>query len=182
MHFSSTKEKNEYFEKLYDTHSKLAFAHAYRVHKNRERSLDTVNDAFLKIWKALDSIKDPDKIAAYIVVATRHTALNNEELWKKKTGRDISREDAYTELEESVFVPSPASLVEIEEDIAHIRSLINELDYKYSNVLILNLWNGLTPEEIAGLLGCPVKTVYTRLNRGKKIIKKKLEEERSRFK
>ncbi len=181
MIFANDKEKESYFTRIYDENYRLAVAHAYKIHKNTERAKETVNDAFLKIWRLLDSIDNPDKIKAYIITAVKHTALNNEEKYQSKESRDISREALYNELDEDINTPVPDTEAEITEGILYILTRINELDEKYSVVLILNLYNELSPEEISKFLDCPVKTVYTRLDRGKKLLKKLLNEERSRF-
>ena len=54
---------------------------------------------------------------------------------------------------------------------------IENLDPVYSVTLLLKYERGLSPKEIAEMMEIPEKTVYTRLSRGKKMLRDALKGE-----
>ena len=54
---------------------------------------------------------------------------------------------------------------------------IENLDPVYSTTLLLKYERGLTPAQIAEMMEIPEKTVYTRLSRGKKMLRDALKGE-----
>ncbi|MGN0149415.1 MAG: RNA polymerase sigma factor, partial [Clostridia bacterium] len=71
---------------------------------------------------------------------------------------------------------NPADIVVNQENIQYIYLQIKSLKKIYSDVLLLHLKFHFTPEMISDTLHINIKTVYTRLNRGTKLLRKKLEE------
>ena len=59
--------------------------------------------------------------------------------------------------------PSPELVAESAELAAHVRSLVDRLSPKKRTVLVLHDLEGVSPKEIAKLVGAPVLTVRTRL-------------------
>ena len=89
-----------------------------------------------------------------------HFSSNQEELYMQKT-----------EEEPSVALNIQQLLDSIEnEQLLHI---LMETDKKTLQILLLKMW-GFSVREIAGQMGPPEKTIYTRVERLKKKIKKVL--------
>ena len=89
-----------------------------------------------------------------------HFSSNQEELYTQKT-----------EKEPSVVLNIQQLLDSIEnEQLLHI---LMETDKKTLQILLLKMW-GFSVREIAGQMGMPEKTIYTREERLKKKIKKVL--------
>ena len=89
-----------------------------------------------------------------------HFSSNQEELYTQKT-----------EKEPSVVLNIQQLLDSIEnEQLLHI---LMETDKKTLQILLLKMW-GFSVREIAGQMGMPEKTIYTRVERLKKKIKKVL--------
>ena len=60
--------------------------------------------------------------------------------------------------------------LELKEKYAKIVKAIEKLDEKYSITLYYAFCKEMTPNEIADMMGINIKTVYTRLARGKKLL------------
>ena len=60
-------------------------------------------------------------------------------------------------------------------ELADIQRALRELKEPYRQVCRLCLMEERSPEEAAASLGRPVKTVYTQLSRGKKLLREALE-------
>ena len=89
-----------------------------------------------------------------------HFSSNQEELYKQKT-----------EEEASVALNIQQLLDSIENE--QLLQILMETDKKTLQILLLKMW-GFSVREIAGQMGMPEKTIYTRMERLKKKIKKVL--------
>lgn len=66
-------------------------------------------------------------------------------------------------------------MAELPPDHSEVLTAVLELPKKYKEVIYLHYYEGYTAPEIGALLGRNVNTVYTLINRGKTLLKKKLE-------
>lgn len=89
-----------------------------------------------------------------------HFSSNQEELYTQKT-----------EEEASVALNIQQLLDSIENE--QLLQILMETDKKTLQILLLKMW-GFSVREIAGQMGMPEKTIYTRMERLKKKIKKVL--------
>ena len=71
-------------------------------------------------------------------------------------------------LEQDVETEDFVERIEVRERYRAVVDAIKRLDDKYSNALYLHYVMEKSVKEVAVLLGVPEKTVYTRLERGKK--------------
>ena len=67
--------------------------------------------------------------------------------------------------------------VDIQMMYEDVVKAIDDLDPVYSTTLLLKYERGMTPDQIAEQMDIPVKTVYTRLSRGKKLLRDALKGE-----
>src|SRR5262249_29236201 len=67
--------------------------------------------------------------------------------------------------------PEPAVLQEVRLAVDEELRLLPE---KYRTPLVLSYLKGLTNHEVAGQLGCPVGTIFTRLARGRDMLRARL--------
>ena len=65
----------------------------------------------------------------------------------------------------------------IPEDHRAVLEAVLELPKKYKDAVYLHYYEGLTAPEIGTILGKNVNTVYTLLNRGRDLLREKLEKE-----
>jgi protein involved in polysaccharide export with SLBB domain len=65
-------------------------------------------------------------------------------------------------------------MVEIDETSRIIRDEVVRLPEKYRAVTVLCYWEGLSQEQAAAHLGCPIGTVRSRMARGKELLRKRL--------
>ena len=94
----------------------------------------------------------------------------------------------FVEIEDTVLFATtrddssdPADIIVNDDTIDYIHNKIKELGDKYSDVMLLKYKYDYTPEEIAELTGINLKTVYTKLSRGREILKSKLSKERGDY-
>lgn len=172
------KTEQEKIQYLYDTfHKDLMRFAKYRL-KNAGMpnyatdAEDAVQNAFVKIakyGKAIDLQEDLKKIKAYLFTVVRNEVAN---IVKEYTYFDDIDEMPNVLPEEDFF-----EKLQIRERYEQVVNVIKELDEKYSITLYYRYEKELSAEEIAELMGLSVKTVYTRLERGRRLVLEKLGDE-----
>lgn len=171
--FSKSKEKNSEnerkIEKLYEKYNRLMYVVVYNILKNHEDSEDVVIESWEKIIRHLDKIGEIDcqETKSFIVIITERTAID---FYRKRKKRDNIRvlTDEYEM--SPYFVTKDKALDNIE-----LHQIMENIPKKYSEVLILYYVNGFSGKEIADLLGIKEAAVMARLSRGRKHLRKELE-------
>ncbi|MCM1579496.1 MAG: sigma-70 family RNA polymerase sigma factor [Ruminococcus sp.] len=164
-----SQDGREKFTAVYELYGKLMFKTAALILHNESIAKETLQDCFLKIAENISIFPEvPSKRAkALAVIMARNKAVDN-----------LKRE--HTEKIVPIAEDEPVSkdlTDEIMSDIGY-KNLVEEimsLDDIYSDILSLRLIYEYTVEEISSLLGIPESTVRSRIYRGRKILKEKLE-------
>jgi RNA polymerase sigma factor, sigma-70 family len=162
----SDKEK---FTKLYYTYNKFMFSLAMSILHNHALAEETVQDCLLKLAQNMQNVPDvPSKKAqAFIAIMVKNKARNNLELEHHKDTEPI---------EDHEFI-SDRMIDEIVTDFGYKRIVqeIEGLDSIYRDVMVMKYVLEKSTNDISELLQIPLRTVETRLYRGRKILKEKLE-------
>ena len=133
---------------------------------------DVVQNAFIKIStyiKQIDIEVHPKELRAYLLSIASNEATNYIRGQKPCEGID----DYAEILIDTEFIDSLRANDSYEDVVKVIRSM----DEKYSTVLLYWLRGGLSATQIAEFMGVPVKTIYTRVERGMKKLHDALEKE-----
>ncbi len=151
-----------------------------KVSGEEELIHDAVQEACLRISRSLDSVKNPERLRFFIGRTARNPAFNilrkkrriaeNESSMSDEDLANIDSGNIYRLIESN-----PEKLMlkkEINEALALALDTIKDL---YSEPLIYHYFHDRDPKEIAKILGVSVDTVYTRLRRGKALLRKELE-------
>lgn len=145
---------------------------AYRILGNREDSEDAVMDAVVRMAKniaKLEMLEDGELIALSLIY-TRHTAID---IYNRKLREPIPVEKMEDPAEEDSD-PAEISILGSLEDMVY--RLLLEMPTGMRDVMNLSVHYGMGNREIAEALGLSEGTVRTRLSRGRKWLKAKLEE------
>lgn len=126
---------------------------------------DVVQNAYIKIStyiKKIDIHAQHRELKAYLLSIVSNETTNF--LRGLKPFQDI---DDYAEsLQDTEFIDS----LQVNDQYEEVVRAIQNMDEKYSTTLLYRLRDELTISEIAQLMDVPEKTVYTRLNRGTKLL------------
>ncbi len=133
---------------------------------------DTVQRSFIKIAKYLGSINfnvGDGPLKSYIF-----SVVTNE---ARETRKEYTHTDDIEEYAEKLTDDEFILSMQIHERYEQVVAAIRRMDDKYSTILLFRFCEEMTIPEIAQLLELPEKTVYTRLERGKKILLETIEKE-----
>ncbi|MAD33471.1 MAG: RNA polymerase subunit sigma-24 [Planctomycetes bacterium] len=149
-------------------HADSLKAYAGRLLGDAVAAEDVAQDAFLALYRHLNQVP----AAAYrpwLFRVARNLCLDQlrRRKFKMSLFRDLERDD------ENPFTPAdasscqPDSLAEAREAQNAIEAAIRELPTKFREAFLLCEVEGMSYEDAAAVMGCPVKTVSTRLFRAR---------------
>lgn len=169
------------FEFLYDTTKNNKYYLALKYVKDEEAAKDVLQEAYIRAWKNLDKLKEPEKFDSWLAQIVVNTAKNELEK-RNHTPLDLRMESG--EEEDAEIMDQAVSVWENEPELEYtkeetrqlVHELIDALSDEQRLVVIVFELEGLTTKEIAEQLGCPEATVKSRLRYGRNNIKTKAEE------
>jgi RNA polymerase sigma-70 factor (ECF subfamily) len=142
-----------------------------QVYGHTEFAEDIVQEALLIAFKALPTIDEPTKFAAWLYAITRHAALRMSQSESRKNQNRVDLDELL--LTQSAALARP--FVEAETfETAWVRAAIAELGEDYRLILQLRFYDEMSLKRIASFLSLPLSTVKWRLHRAKQLLKEKL--------
>ena len=161
--------------RLYDRYVGYTMSTALRYVPNRDRAADVVQDAFLKILTSLQafSYRGEGSLRAWVTRITANQALDS----LKQDMRNHQLLTTEADLPPQQLQNLPAD----EPDVAGLppdvlMSLIGKLPPGYRAVLNLHVFEGLTHNEIADLLGIKPDSSASQFLRAKRMLAKLINE------
>ncbi len=162
----SDKDK---FTEIYNKYNILMFKVAMSVMHNEALAKETVQDCLLKIAMTITDFPavGTKKAKAFVVIMVRNKALDNLEL---------EHIDKNVPIDESEVISNDI-ISEILSDMGykHLVQEILNLDIIYRDILALRLIYEYSIEEICSLFDISENTAKSRIYRGRKILKERLE-------
>lgn len=164
------------FEAFYDRFERRAFSLAYRVIGERSAAEDTVQEAFLSIWKSGERY-DPTRgsAGAWALGIVRNRAIDTLRSKASRTPTLDSDDDGV--LESRPSENRTDEQVMRRETQHEVRTVISELPEKQSKVIDLAFFGGFSQSEISSMLDLPLGTVKGRMRLGLEKIRGGLVEE-----
>lgn len=161
------------FEMLILKYQSRLFAISMNVVKNRELAEDITQEAYLKAFQKLDTLKNQEQFFPWIKRIALNIALNHFE--KEKRVMDVENEDDEVSFFENIASgESPEELTVKEELHRYVRSFVEALPDKLRVVIVLREIEDMSYEEIAEMMNIPLGTVRSRLFNARQIIKDRL--------
>ncbi|HVI70148.1 MAG TPA: RNA polymerase sigma factor [Pyrinomonadaceae bacterium] len=130
---------------------------------------DVAQESLLLAFKALPSIEEPRRFAAWLSAITRHRALRFSKIGDKHVSKRVALDEALLEKIEALARP----LADKERDEAMIKALDN-LPSDYAMPLRLRFLDDMPLNRIAAFMGVPLSTVKWRIHHGKKLLRAKM--------
>ena len=144
---------------------------AFKFVKDVQIAEDIVQDSFIKAFKALESFREDSSFYTWIYRITVNTSKNFLVSKKRKSellNSDLSEEASY-EIE-PVETYSPEDFLQATQLKKVITETIDQLGEDTRTALTLRELDGLSYEQIADVVNCPVGTVRSRIFRGREVI------------
>jgi RNA polymerase sigma-70 factor (ECF subfamily) len=170
------------FDELVERHQSKVINMCYGMLSDREDAYDAAQEVFLRVYRHIGSFKGQSSLSTWIyriVVNVCSDALRKR---GKTIVTSLSEEDGDKPvLEIADDSPSPDEAAQRNETVEMVRAAIAKLKDEYREVVLLCDIEGMSYDEAAEAIGCPMGTVKSRLNRARKSLRKILSEKRELF-
>ena len=172
------EQDRSFVEWIYETYEKKMYADALEILKDHHDAEDCVHEAVRKIIDALPSFRDAEdkgSLGGLVAITCRNCAVNMFRKRERLQEHVVSigdlmevvpsfkTENLYDEADDA------RKIVISEENCRYIQSLIESLDEKYRDVLLLRC-KGLSYAQIGTLLGITEETARQRMVRGRRLL------------
>jgi RNA polymerase sigma-70 factor (ECF subfamily) len=151
------------------------YALAYRVIGREEDARDVCQETFLRAFRALSGFRGQAKFSSWLY----RIALNLCRDWVRRQKRtpvvQLPEDVDVIELAAAREPTEPIEELVARRDLARIvEKAMARLPEEQRTAIILKEYHGLTFQEIADLVGCPLSTVKTRLYQGLTVLRREL--------
>jgi len=133
---------------------------------------DVAQDALLLAFKALPTIDEPTKFAAWLSVITRHRALRFGKSESVYMTRRVALDEALLDKIEALATLG-RPIADRERDELLVQAL-DSLPAEYGMPLRLHFLDDMPLKRIAAFMGVPLSTVKWRIHHGKKLLRSKV--------
>jgi len=167
--------KTERFEEIALVHMDSVHKYALCMAKNESDANDLVQETYFRAYRFFDKFREGTNCKAWLITILRNTFINTIRRERKhpqmiylsemnEKGRELLGD---ADPENAIFG------VLFDDDVF---DAMNLLPAKYRIAVLLADIEGLSYKEIADKVGCPVGTVMSRLCRGRRLLKKRLQD------
>ncbi len=151
-----------------NAYSKDLYRYGLWLTKDAQVAEDLVQETFLRAWKVMDSLKDPDAVKSWLfTIYRRENARRFEKIRPVTSSIDEVNIDQYAQLEDDFA----------KTEVIALRKSLKDLPEEYLEPLLLQVLGGYTCNEIGEIMGIKSGAVMTRVFRARKKLRAMLEDD-----
>jgi RNA polymerase sigma-70 factor (ECF subfamily) len=152
------------FPVLLRQHQRMVFSIALHIVRDRMAAEEIAQDVFLKLHQNFVTMKSAAHIEFWLRKVTVHRAIDYGR--KHRSDPDVALDE----------IPTPVTVDPRSDPFLarRLQTLVASLPEKARAVVVLRYQEDLMPEEIAKLLGMPIGTVKSHLQRSLAMLREKL--------
>ena len=163
------------FNELIHRWERPIYALAYRQIGREEDARDVCQETFLRAYRALSGFRGQAKFSSWLY----RIALNLCRDWLRRERRTpVVQPPEDMDLMELAAAREPSETIEdrvARHDLSRaVERAMARLPEEQRTAIVLKEYHGLTFQEIADLVGCPLSTVKTRLYQGLAVLRREL--------
>ena len=164
-------DKKAYNALVLKHQDRLVFS-VYKFLKDYELAQDIAQEAFIKAYKSIDKFRGDSQFYTWIYRIAINTAKNV--LSTKARASEVYDNDKTDQLlsESAITSENPENILQADQLRSTINNALQSLPEDIRVTLSLREYDGLSYEEIAGVLKCPIGTVRSRIHKGREMLDK----------
>jgi RNA polymerase sigma-70 factor, ECF subfamily len=165
------------WQELVSRHSRRVFGLAYRFCGRVDEAEDLTQEVFVKVFQSLHRFQETDAaFSTWLLSIARNQAIDHY----RRRREERQRRSQDPAILDAATAPGEGPLGDVAraERVQLVRSGLRALPAELREPLMLCDLQGVAYEQIAGILGIPLGTVKSRINRGRLELAKRLRERR----
>ena len=169
------------FEELVLLYQDRVYSHCHYLAGSPDDAQDLAQDVFVQAFKSIRSFRNDADFGTWLHRIAVNLWINfcnrNKKVVAFSLDEPLPVREGEVSRELAASDESPLEKVERSEFNAMVGNALNRLLPEFRTVLVLREMEGYNYDEIAAMLGCSLGTVKSRINRGRKALKKELEKQ-----
>jgi RNA polymerase sigma-70 factor (ECF subfamily) len=138
---------------------------AYTYTGSEEEALDVAQEVFVRVWKRLDSCRDPERFAAWLLRIARNACLDQ---LRRRRARPPAQDLPADEMHDLAAANERPDADLERDDQRHVLEVaLQRLSPINREAILLKDIQGLPLEEMADMLDLPLGTVKSRCSRAR---------------
>lgn len=161
--------RTEAFGQLIVRHQDRLYHALVRMLGCPEEARDIAQDAFVHAFQKLNTFQGRSRFYSWLFRIAANAAISERRRPRHRVGSiDAVRDRTGHEPADSHPDSAPSHAAELTEQQQLVQQALARLSEEFRTVLVLKEMEGLTYDEIADMVGCPVGTVRSRIHRARK--------------
>jgi RNA polymerase sigma-70 factor, ECF subfamily len=159
------------FAEIVHRYQDAVFTLALRMVASASDAEDVAQEAFLRVHRGLEGFKGESQFSTWLFRITCNLCTD----WQRKNSGARGKAEAIDDVADIADgrVHVEQGLLD-EEEREGVRRALDGLPEKYRTVLVLHYYQKMPYEQIASILGQPLKTIETRLYRARRMLRERL--------
>ena len=144
---------------------------------DRDEALDLSQEVFLRVFRTIQRFRGQSSLRTWIYRIAVNQARNRHRFWRRRHRADQVSLDQHIAAHgefRSTSDSTPDRVLAQKELAAQLQRALDNLPFDQRTAIVLREVDGLSYEEIAKMMDCPMGTVRSRLFRAREAIADKL--------
>jgi len=151
-------DKKRKYALLIEAHSKDLYKYALWLCKDKNMAEDVMQEAFLRAWKSLDSLREPKAAKGWLFT-----------IFRREHARQFERKQfKYKDVEHMDTIEDARMGYDDRPEAFALRNALKRLPVEYREPLEMQVLGGFSCKEISSILDISSSAVMTRLFRARK--------------
>jgi RNA polymerase sigma-70 factor (ECF subfamily) len=167
---------SEAFRELVQRHKGMVMYVAYRVLRDHHEAEDVSQEAFVKAYRSLGSLRDGAEFGSWVTTIARNTALSRAAKRARGPveGTDVVGDAAAPSRPDDAGAGDPSSAVARRELHSLVLRELEDISEVHRRTIYLKYVKGFTCAEIAQMEGIGVSAITSRLSRATAVLRERL--------
>ncbi|HEY7706927.1 MAG TPA: RNA polymerase sigma factor [Gaiellaceae bacterium] len=154
---SAEPERRRRFDRLYASYGPDIVAYCSWRAGSPSDAQDAVADVFLTAWRRLDAVPEGAEARVWLYATARRVVANQRRSRRRRAA-----------LQDRLELEAPTVSLDADREHELVHEALRRLGQRDREVLLLSEWEGLSPAQIAAVLGCLTVTARGRLHRARR--------------
>lgn len=164
--------KEAYF-RIYQEYVDELFNYGYKIHADRELVQDCLHDLFVNLWEKRARLGKVQSIQFYLYASLRRKMLRT---LKKRNLESFCDESMFELFSTGSHENSLIFQQESSQQSARLKSAVKQLSARQRELVFLKYYDNFSYEEISGIMGISVESLYKLMSKALKSLKLLLHE------